>query len=117
MSFIKILSFLSKPVYFGQFKRVGIEAVFAINTAITNVLFTNIVSFSNLDAKISLAEFEFSSTLPWVQFFEISMFNLLFIYILSVYWILSFSDPGRVPDHEKKHLTERFTRLHKELIL
>jgi hypothetical protein len=39
------------------------------------------------------------------------------VYIFSVYWILSFSDPGRVPDHEKLHLTNRFTRLHKELIL
>lgn len=65
MSFGQIVNKISKPVYFGQFKRVGIEAMFAINTAIFNVIFTNVVSFASLSAKISVFEFELSGKLTW----------------------------------------------------
>ena len=115
---VKIFDVISRPVYFTKFKRVGIEAAFAINVWFLNAAFTNYASFASLPADISLFRIELSEKLSWCQYFEVLTFNFLMIYALLVYMIISFSDPGRIESKmERKYLNERFSRLHKELCL
>jgi hypothetical protein len=109
---------LGKPIPFGRYKRVGIEAAYAIHTWAFNALFTNTVSLAALPGvSISFLSFEISTKhLTWIQCLDVIGFNLLLAYIFCVFWSLSLSDPGRITSSiEKDHLNNRYERLYKEL--
>ena len=113
------LTYLGKPIPFGKYKRVGLEAAFAIHTWAFNALFTNTVSFGGLPGvSISFVSFEISTKdLTFWQIFDVIAFNILLVYIFFTYWSMSLCDPGRITKQsEKDHLNNRYERLHKELL-
>ena len=114
------LLYLGKPTPFGNYKRFGLEAAFAIQTWAFNALFTNTVSFGALPG-VSISFFSFNCDLRKLTFFEaidVVCFNILLAYIFFTYCSLSLSDPGRITSEtQKEFLNKRYERLFKEMKL
>ena len=103
------------PVVFGRYKKLGIEALFAISSWAINGLFTNIVTFGSLPI-YAQENMQAEIPLTWNQLYAIFVFNFFLVYSFFVYLNLSMCDPGRIEsDIEKEHIKNRFIRLQKEL--